>query len=64
MERRNGLQTVSSLNSWFTNQIGLWADFFTVAVRTGGLGMGGISLLLIEKTMPGVTARYLALDLF
>lgn len=29
----------------------------TVAVRTGGKGMGGISLLLIEKDFPGVTTR-------
>lgn len=31
------------------------ADFFTVAVRTGGDGAGGISLLLLERDMPGVT---------
>jgi len=31
------------------------ADFFTVAVRTGGDGVGGISLLLLERDMPGVT---------
>jgi acyl-CoA dehydrogenase len=30
------------------------ADFFTVAVRTGGEGAGGISLLLLERGMPGV----------
>ncbi|RBY85071.1 acyl-CoA dehydrogenase [Blastococcus sp. TF02A-30] len=30
------------------------ADFFTVAVRTGGPGAGGISLLLVERGMPGV----------
>ncbi|KAI9216893.1 acyl-CoA dehydrogenase/oxidase [Blastocladiella britannica] len=40
---------------WITN--GAFADYFTVACRTGGEGMGGISLLLVEKTMPGVTAR-------
>merc|ERR1711862_239990 len=40
---------------WITN--GVFADYFTTAVRTGGPGMGGISLLLIEKTMPGVTTR-------
>jgi acyl-CoA dehydrogenase len=31
------------------------ADFFTVAVRTGGDGMAGVSLLLLEKGMPGLT---------
>lgn len=34
---------------------GLRADFYTVAVRTGGEGMGGISLLLIERDRPGFT---------
>ena len=32
---------------------GVRADYYTVAVRTGGSGAGGISLLLIEKGMPG-----------
>jgi len=40
---------------WITN--GVFADFFTVACRTGGKGMNGLSLLLVEKTMPGVTTR-------
>jgi acyl-CoA dehydrogenase len=34
---------------------GMRADYYTVAVRTGGAGMGGISLMLIEKGMPGFT---------
>jgi acyl-CoA dehydrogenase len=32
---------------------GMRADYFTVAVRTGGPGMGGISLLLMETGMKG-----------
>ena len=32
-------------------------DFFTVAVRTGDEGMGGISLLLLEAGMPGLKVR-------
>ncbi len=32
---------------------GMRADFYTVAVRTGGPGMGGLSLLLIERDTPG-----------
>ena len=40
---------------WITN--GVYADFFTVAVRTGGKGAGGLSLLLVERTMPGVTTK-------
>lgn len=34
---------------------GMRADYYTVAVRTGGAGMGGVSLMLIEKGMPGFT---------
>lgn len=34
---------------------GVNADYYTVAVRTGGEGYGGISLLLIEKGTPGFT---------
>jgi len=43
---------VNGEKKWITN--GVFADFFTVAVRTGGPGIGGISMMLIEKTMPGV----------
>lgn len=34
---------------------GVRADYYTVAVRTGGEGFGGVSLLLIEKDTPGFT---------
>lgn len=46
---------VNGEKKWITN--GIFADYFTVAVRTGGPGMGGISLLLIERTMPGIVTR-------
>ncbi|KAI8990278.1 acyl-CoA dehydrogenase/oxidase [Pilobolus umbonatus] len=42
---------------WITQ--GAYADYYTVACRTGGEGMGGVSLLLVERTMPGVNARYM-----
>ncbi len=32
---------------------GMRADYVTVAVRTGGPGMGGISLLVVERDAPG-----------
>lgn len=35
---------------------GTRADFVTTAVRTGGEGAGGISLLVIERGMPGFTS--------
>lgn len=49
--------TVNGEKKWITN--GIFADYFTVAVRTGSQkdGMKGISLLLVEKSMPGVTTR-------
>ncbi|MCB1533497.1 MAG: acyl-CoA dehydrogenase family protein [Rhodoblastus sp.] len=36
---------------------GVRADFYTVAVRTGGPGAGGVSLLLIERGMEGFTQQ-------
>ncbi|KAK1251554.1 hypothetical protein MKX07_007033 [Trichoderma sp. CBMAI-0711] len=45
---------VNGEKKWITN--GIWADYFTTAVRTGGPGMNGVSLLLIERG-PGVTTR-------
>ena len=48
---------VNGAKKWITG--GLFADFFTTAVRTGGpdSGMGGISLLLIERDRPGIKVR-------
>ncbi len=34
---------------------GMRADYYTVAVRTGGPGRGGVSLLVIERDTPGFT---------
>lgn len=36
---------------------GSFADAFTVAVRTGDQGFFGVSLLVIDKDMPGVKTR-------
>ncbi len=46
---------VNGTKKWITT--GTFADYFTVAVRTGGPGMGGLSLLLVDKTMKGVVPR-------
>jgi alkylation response protein AidB-like acyl-CoA dehydrogenase len=46
---------VNGEKKWITN--GVLADYFTTAVRTGKPGMNGVSLLCIEKTMPGVSTR-------
>jgi len=46
---------VNGVKKWITN--GLWADYLTCAVRTGGSGMGGISLICIPRDLPGVTIK-------
>lgn len=47
---------VNGHKKWITN--GIWADYCTAAVRTGGPGAGGISALIIPlKNHPGVTTR-------
>ncbi len=44
---------VSGAKTFITS--GIRADYYTVAVRTGGEGYGGVSLLLMEKGMPSFT---------
>jgi alkylation response protein AidB-like acyl-CoA dehydrogenase len=56
--REGDVFVVNGLKKFIT--AGMYADYFTTAVRTGGDGMGGISLLLIEKSMPGVHCSRLA----
>ncbi len=46
---------VNGEKKWITN--GVFADYFTTAVRTGDEGPFGVSLLLIERTMPGVETK-------
>ncbi|EHA27505.1 hypothetical protein CBS63078_10802 [Aspergillus niger] len=47
---------VNGAKKWITN--GIWSDFATMAVRTGGPGASGLSLLLVPlKGHPGVTMR-------
>ena len=46
---------VNGEKKWITN--GIWCDYFTTAVRTGGEGMNGISVLLIEREAGGVSTR-------
>ena len=35
----------------------MFADYFTVAVRTGGPGAAGLSFLLLEASMPGIERK-------
>lgn len=52
--RRDGDHYVVSGEKTFITS-GMRADYLTVAVRTGGEGAGGISLLLIEGDTPGLS---------
>ncbi|KAM0752221.1 acyl-CoA dehydrogenase NM domain-like protein [Meredithblackwellia eburnea MCA 4105] len=45
---------VNGEKKWITN--GVYSTYFVTAVRTGGKGMNGLSLLVIERG-PGVTTR-------
>ncbi|OJD19654.1 hypothetical protein AJ78_00386 [Emergomyces pasteurianus Ep9510] len=53
--RRGNKYVVNGAKKWITN--GIWADYCTAAVRTGGEGRRGISLLIIPLTAKGVTRR-------
>ena len=47
---------VNGTKKWITN--GLWSDFASMAVRTGGDGAGGLSVLLVPlKGQEGVSMR-------
>lgn len=49
--REGDVYRVNGAKTFITS--GYQADYYTVAVRTGGDGFGGISLLLIERDTPG-----------
>ncbi len=52
-ERDGDFYVVTGAKTFITS--GSRADFVTTAVRTGGPGHGGVSLLVIEKGTPGFT---------
>jgi len=54
-ERVGDVYRVNGSKKWITN--GIWADYCTAAVRTGGPGHGGISLLVVPLKAEGVTLR-------
>lgn len=58
-ERQGNYYIVNGAKKWITN--GIFADYFTVAVRTGppGSGQKGLSFLLMEKDMPGLEVRHM-----
>lgn len=55
-DKKGDVYIVNGVKKWITN--GIWADYCTAAVRTGGNGHGGISLLVVPlKDTDGVTTR-------
>ncbi|KAE8153220.1 acyl-CoA dehydrogenase/oxidase [Aspergillus avenaceus] len=49
---------INGTKKWITN--GIWSDYTTMAVRTGGPGAAGLSVVLVPlKGYPGVTMRKL-----
>ncbi|KAF5862301.1 hypothetical protein ETB97_011825 [Aspergillus alliaceus] len=54
-ERRGNVYIVDGAKKWITN--GIFADYCTAAVRTGGEGIQGISALVIPLNSPGVTCK-------
>ncbi|KAK6524185.1 hypothetical protein TWF694_005845 [Orbilia ellipsospora] len=53
--KKGNVYVVNGAKKWITN--GIWADYCTAAVRTGGPGHGGVSLLVIPLTAKGVMRR-------
>ncbi|KFY98526.1 hypothetical protein V500_01626 [Pseudogymnoascus sp. VKM F-4518 (FW-2643)] len=53
--RQGDYYIVNGSKKWITN--GIWADYVTSAVRTGGPGAKGISVLVIPLKVEGVTTR-------
>ncbi|KAK4949984.1 hypothetical protein LTR10_011826 [Elasticomyces elasticus] len=54
-ERKDDVYVVNGSKKWITN--GIFADYCTAAVRTGGDGRNGISTLIIPMKASGVTCR-------
>ncbi|KAJ3460367.1 hypothetical protein MRS44_011234 [Fusarium solani] len=54
-KRQGDKYVVNGTKKWITN--GVYADYCTAAVRTGGPGQSGISALIIPLTAKGVTRR-------
>lgn len=57
-ERKGDKYIVNGAKKWITN--GIFADYCTAAVRTGGDGTAGFSALIIPLKAPGVTCKKLS----
>ena len=56
--RKGGAYVVNGAKTLITS--GMRADYITLAVHTGGPGIGGVSLLLVETDRPGVSRTAIA----
>ena len=56
-ERKGNVYIVNGAKKWITN--GIFADYCTAAVRTGGQGVQGVSALVIPMKVHGVTCKKL-----
>lgn len=54
-ERHGDVYVVNGAKKWITN--GMFADYCTAAVRTGGNGRKGVSALIIPLKVKGVTCK-------
>ena len=55
----DGSYILNGEKKWIT--LGIWADYFIVAARTGEAGHKGLSIFLVEKTWPGVRTQRMKL---
>lgn len=53
--REGNVYKVNGSKKWITN--GIWADYSTMAVRTGGPGAKGLSVLVVPLKAEGVTLK-------
>ena len=59
VKQADGSYILNGEKKWIT--LGIWADYFIVAARTGPEGHKGLSVFLVEKTMPGVSTKRMKL---
>ena len=55
VRRADGSYLLNGTKKWITGC--LWANHLTLAARTGGAGTAGLSLFLVDTSLPGVTTR-------
>ena len=59
-ERTKGGWILNGQKKWIT--LGIFADYYVVAARTGGAGRKGLSLFLVDRASKGLVARRMKLQ--